>query len=256
MRPRVIPILLLDRRRRLIKTRRFAEPIYIGDPFNVMRIFNEKEVDEICVLDVDATIDGREPDSGFLSELASECFMPLSYGGGITSLGQCEILMKSGIEKVVIGSATQGSLIRDVATTFGSQAVAVCIDVKGTGDDAVVVTHRAQRSQSIAPIDYARRIEDLGAGEILLQSVDRDGCREGYDLNLVHQVAHAVSIPLVALGGAGTYEHLRDGLGAGASAAGSGSAFVFIGRLRGVLVSYPTEDELERIILPHAGLAA
>ena len=251
MRPRVIPVLLLDRRRRLVKTRGFGQPVYIGDPFNVMRIFNEKEVDEICVLDIDATEDGRVPDIGFLRELANECFMPLAYGGGITSVAQCEELMKSGIEKVVIGSATeQGSLVREVSADFGSQAVCVCVDVKGSGTGATVVTHHARRSQSAPPIEYARRVQDQGAGEILLQSVDRDGAREGYDLSLVGKIAHAVSIPVVAVGGAGTYAHLRDGLLVGASAVASGSAFVFVGRLRGVLVSYPLGDELEGIFAP------
>ena len=251
MRPRVIPVLLLDRRRRLVKTRGFGQPVYIGDPFNVMRIFNEKEVDEICVLDIDATTDGREPDIGFLRELANECFMPLAYGGGITSVAQCAELMKSGIEKVVIGSAAeQGSLIREVSADFGSQAVCVCVDVKGSGTKATVVTHHAHRPQSVPPIDYARRAQDLGAGEILLQSVERDGAREGYDLSLICEVARSVSIPVIAVGGAGTYAHLRDGLLAGASAVASGSAFVFVGRLRGVLVSYPLGEELEGILAP------
>jgi imidazole glycerol-phosphate synthase subunit HisF len=247
-------VLLLDRRRRLVKTMHFGKRVYIGDPFNVIRIFNEKEVDEICVLDIDATVDCRDPDVGFLREIASECFMPLTYGGGISSTAQCEELMKSGVEKIVIGSAAaRSSLVQEASADFGSQAVCACIDVRGSGSDGVVVTQQGRANEAQTPVSYARRVQDLGAGEILLQSVDRDGTRGGYDLNLINDVAHAVSIPLVAVGGAGSYAHLREGLLAGASAVASGSAFVFIGKLRGVLVSYPLGDELQEILSPAPG---
>ena len=249
MRPRVIPVLLLDRRRRLVKTQGFSAPTYIGDPFNVVRIFNEKEVDEICVLDIEATHDGRTPDVGFLRELAAECFMPIAYGGGITSVTDCEAVMKSGIEKVVIGAmAPTSSLVQQVATDFGSSSVCVCIDIRGSGNTARVVIRRAEHALDHLPVAYARWLEGQGAGEILLQSVDRDGAREGYDLDLIQAVSKAISIPLIAVGGAGTHAHLRAGLQSGASAVASGSAFVFIGKLRGVLVSYPVGAELDAIL--------
>lgn len=256
MRARVIPVLLLDRRKRLVKTRRFAEEVYVGDPFNVLRIFNEKEVDEICVLDIHATEDEREPDVGFVRTLASECFMPLSYGGGVRSLSDCERLFAVGVEKVVLGaSAAGGSLVREAARDFGSQAVAVSLDVARSAWAREVRTHRGGRPVSLEPVEYAQRVVEEGAGEILLHCVDRDGCRHGYDLELVEAVAKAVKVPVVALGGAGQHAHLRDGLGAGASAVASGSTFVFIGPLRAVLITYPTAHEMEtNVFVDPAGL--
>jgi len=201
---RVIPVLLLDSRRRLVKTVRFGERTYVGDPFNVVRLFNEKEVDEICVLDIDATPQGRGPDIGFLRELSSECFMPLAYGGGITSMAQCE--------------------------------------------EARCVTRSAREDTGREPRALCRELQDEGVGEIILQSVDRDGQRGGYDLDLISHVSHALSIPVIALGGAGEACHLAQGLRAGASAVASGSAFVFIGRLRAVLVTYPDPGQVDQLV--------
>lgn len=254
MRPRIIPVLLLDRSHRLVKTRRFADEVYVGDPFNVIRIFNEKEVDEICVLDIDATVDGRCPDTGFIRGLAAECFMPLGYGGGIRTLQECEQLFKVGVEKVVIGSsAPDAELVYRVAHDFGSQSVAVSVDVARGAQGWEVRTHRGRRCVADDPVAFARKMVDAGAGEIVLNNIDRDGCREGYDLDLVSMIAHAVSVPVVALGGAGERLHLRQGLASGASAVASGSVFVFIGRLRAVLITYPTPQEIESDILPLVG---
>jgi imidazole glycerol-phosphate synthase subunit HisF len=253
VRPRVIPVLLLDRARRLVKTRRFADEVYVGDPFNVIRIFNEKEVDEICVLDIHATVDGRDPDVSFIRALATECFMPLTYGGGVRTVADCEALVSAGVEKVLIGSAAPaGGLIGRVAKEFGTQAVAVSVDVTQRDNRWEVRTHRGRRHVADDAVAYARRLVDEGAGEILLHNIDRDGCREGYDLTLVSTMARAVSVPVVCLGGAGSYTHLREGLIAGASAVASGSTFVFIGRLRAVLITYPTSRELIRDVLPLA----
>jgi cyclase len=244
-RPRLIPVLLVDRDRRLVKTVGFGERTYVGDPFNVIRLFNEKEVDEICVLDIDATVDGRLPDLGFISELASECFMPLSYGGGITAIEPCQALATAGVEKFVVGSAAgDRALIGRMASVFGQQAVVGCVDYRGAGDDAIACARSGKSPLGRDPLAHAQAMVEAGAGEIILQSIDRDGRRSGMDLDQVSRVSHALAVPLVALGGAGETSHLLDALSAGASAAASGSAFSFIGRLRAVLITYPGPTEL------------
>lgn len=248
MRKRIIPVLLVDHHRRLVKTVGFGPRTYVGDPFNVIRLFNEKEVDEICVLDIDASAQGGQPDLGFLRELASECFMPMAYGGGITAAQQCEELNRAGIEKFVLGrSAANTALVQDLARTFGSQATVACVDVTGSGDVSRRVLQAGQHTGAINPLDCCRRLEDAGVGEIILQSVDRDGARTGYDLDLIRTVAPNLSVPMVALGGAGEAIHLAQALRAGASAAASGSAFVFIGRLRAVLVNYPSMLQMDSL---------
>ncbi|MEO6362322.1 MAG: HisA/HisF-related TIM barrel protein [Caldimonas sp.] len=248
MRKRLIPVLTVDRQRRLVKTVRFGQRTYVGDPFNVVRLFNEKEVDEICVLDIDATVDGREPDFGFLAELASECFMPLAYGGGLTTLAHCERLNRIGVEKFVLGSAAlDPALVHAVSRDLGAQALVACVDVRGSGAEARCVTRSARRATGLVPLAHCLALQEAGVGEIVLQSVDRDGMREGYDLDLIAAVAPHLEVPVVALGGAGEAGHLAQALRAGASAAASGSAFSFIGRLRAVLVTYPDGAAMESI---------
>lgn len=248
MRKRVIPVLLLDSRRRLVKTVRFGERTYIGDPFNVVRLFNEKEVDEICVLDIDATREGRAPDQGFLAELCSECFMPMAYGGGISEPRHCETLNRAGIEKFVLGrGALDAALVQALVSSLGSQAVAACIDVARREGRTLCFTHSGSRPTGLDPLAFGQRLQEQGVGEILLQSIDQDGLRSGYDLPLIDQVSHALSVPVVALGGAGEVQHLAEGLRHGASAVASGSAFTFIGRLRAVLVSYPEPGVVDRL---------
>lgn len=244
MRARLIPVLLLDRDRRLVKTVGFGERTYIGDPFNVIRLFNEKEVDEICLLDIDATVDGRVADIGFIAELASECFMPLSYGGGINRAAPVDALARAGVEKLIIGSeAADRVFLRALADDFGSQAVVGCVDYRG-GRGGAVFTHSGTRRIDTDPLTYGRMLADSGAGEIILQSIDRDGTRTGMDIPAIREISDALTVPLVALGGAGDVAHLDAALAAGASAAASGSAFSFIGRLRAVLISYPTAHAL------------
>jgi len=238
----------MDSRRRLVKTVRFGERTYVGDPFNVVRLFNEKEVDEICLLDIDAGVDGREPDFDFIGALASECFMPLSYGGGITQLAHCERLNRLGVEKFVLGhSALDRMLVQAICRDVGTQAVSACVDVAGNGDTARCVMRSARQNTGRHPLDFCRNLQDLGVGEIILQSVDRDGTRAGLDLELISSISRSLRVPLVALGGAGEPQHLVDALRAGASAVASGSAFVFIGKLRAVLVTYPTSDDFDVI---------
>lgn len=248
MRKRLIPVLLVDSRRRLVKTVRFGERTYVGDPFNVVRLFNEKEVDEICVLDIDATVQGREPDFEFIAELSSECFMPLSYGGGITRLEHCERLNRLGVEKFVLGhAALDRALVQAISRDIGAQALTACIDVAGSGAAARCMTRSARQDSGRHPLDVCRELQDWGVGEVMLQSIDRDGARAGMDLDLIRSVARALSVPLVALGGAGDSTHLAEALRAGASAVASGSAFVFIGKLRAVLISYPTTAQMDAL---------
>jgi cyclase len=241
-------VLLLDRRKRLVKTHRFSEEVYVGDPFNVIRIFNEKEVDEICVLDINASVEDRRPDVGFIAELASECFMPLSYGGGIKSVADATPIFAAGVEKVVLGrTSNDPAAVRALADSFGSQAVAACIDCRRGDAGWRVAFDRGRTVTSRDPVTQARAVERAGAGEIILQSIDRDGERNGYDANLIRAVSEAVNVPVVALGGAGQFSHLAEGLQAGASAVASGSAFVFIGRLRAVLITYPSPQDLKEL---------
>jgi cyclase len=248
VRKRLIPVLLVDERRRLVKTVRFADRTYVGDPFNVVRLFNEKEVDEICVLDIDATTKGRDPDFELVRELSSECFMPLAYGGGIRQVAHCERLNRLGVEKFVLGSsALDPTLVRAISRDFGTQAVVACVDVVRTASGLTCVTRSASHDTGQRPLELCRRLEDLGVGEIILQSVDRDGVRNGFDLELIGAVASQLSIPVIALGGARDAAHLADALRVGASAAASGSAFTFIGNLRAVLVTYPSTEDMEKL---------
>lgn len=249
MRKRLIPVLLLDADRRLVKTVRFGERTYIGDPFNVLRLFNEKEVDEMVVLDIDAGPQGRAPDFGFLRELASECFMPLAYGGGIAEMAHCELLNRIGVEKFVFGHAAfSEGLVAAASRDLGSQAVVACLDVLGSGAAARCVTRSGHMKHDVHPLEQALALQQAGVGEIIVQSVDRDGTREGMDLSLIDSLAHRLEVPVVALGGAGDLRHLAQALRSGASAVASGSAFSFIGRLRAVLVTYPSRREVDQAL--------
>ncbi|MFO1300096.1 MAG: AglZ/HisF2 family acetamidino modification protein [Burkholderiaceae bacterium] len=242
-RARVIPCLLV-RGNGLVKTRRFKDAVYVGDPVNAIRIFSEKEVDEIAVLDIDASREGREPNYELISEMAGEAFMPMAYGGGVRTLDQVRRLIRSGVEKVVVNTAATEStdLLTEAAAVFGSQAVVGAVDVKRTflgGYKVVARSATVDVKESLE--DHVRRLADAGAGEILLTSVDRDGMMNGYDLDLVKRVAQCVSVPLVACGGAGTIEHLSQAIREGASAVCAGSMFVFHGKHRAVLINYPKE---------------
>jgi imidazole glycerol-phosphate synthase subunit HisF len=237
MLPRLIPLLLIDRHRRVVKTVGFGERTYIGDPFNIIRLFNEKEVDELCVLDIDASADGRAPDHELAAALAGECFMPLSFGGGIATLEQARTLINLGIEKLVLRTHATDALIAAVAHEFGAQAVVGCVDYVGSGDTAKLRSSGAPLAQEIG------RMASAGVGEIILQSVDRDGLRTGMDVATISSAAASVAVPLVALGGAGDVAHLDAAIAAGADAAASGSAFCFIGPRRAVLVTYPAYED-------------
>lgn len=242
-RARVIPVLLLSGYG-LVKTQKFKDPVYIGDPVNAVRIFSEKEADELVLLDIGASLEGREPNYELIAEIGGECLMPMAYGGGVTTLEQVRKLIRSGVEKVVINSAaaTNPAVITEAAAIFGSQAIVGGIDVRrslmrGTR----VATHAGSVETGQDPVAQARRLVEAGAGEILLNSIDRDGTMSGYDIPLVKSVADAVDVPVVACGGAGTPEHLQEAITAGASAAAAGSMFVFHGKRRAVLINYSNQ---------------
>jgi cyclase len=241
-RVRIIPCLLL-RGHGLVKTRKFKNPVYLGDSVNAVRIFNEKEVDELVILDIDASRERREPDYEVIAEIAGECFMPIAYGGGIKTLEQARRLIRCGVEKVVINTAATESydVIRDTAQVFGCQAVVGAIDVKRTLLGGYRVVTLSASVEVKTPLDeHVQGLVGAGAGEIFLNSVDRDGMMEGYDLPLIRRIVQQVNVPVIACGGAGNEEHLaaavREG---GASAVAAGSMFVFHGRLRAVLINYP-----------------
>lgn len=246
-RTRVIPCLLLTDHG-LVKTERFSKPRYLGDVLNAVRIFNEKEADELMILDIDASTGKRGPNLELLKDIAAECFMPLTYGGGVRSVADMEAVFAAGCEKVAMGSAAaQGpKLIQEGARAFGSQSIAVIADVfcDGAGD-YTLMTDRGKRMVNLDFTDFVRSMESAGAGEIILQSVDRDGRMAGYDLELIQQASRRVSIPVVALGGAGNLVHLREAVDAGASAVAAGSLFVLYGKHRAVLITYPEPEELK-----------
>ena len=251
IKPRVIPALLL-RGQGLVKTVKFKEPKYLGDPINIVRIFNDKEVDELVLLDITATPEKRGPQFDLLKNIASEAFIPLAYGGGIRSMDDVRKLLSIGIEKLIMNTSAveTPSLVREVADHAGSQAAVVSMDVKkGLLGKYEVFTHCGQKKTGLDPVKHAVEMERMGVGEILINSIDRDGTMQGYDLELVRKVADAVSVPVVACGGAGNLSHVSEVIKQGhASAAAAGSIFVFQGPLRGVLISYPTPKELKEFI--------
>lgn len=250
IRPRVIPCLLL-KNEGLVKTVKFKDPKYLGDPINIVRIFNDKEVDELIFLDITATVENRRPNFDVLGKITSECFMPLGYGGGIRDVNDVKKLLSMGVEKIVLNTSAveNPSLIRAAADYAGSQAVVISMDVKKTLLGKYEVCIRSgKKNTGLDPVKFAIEMEKQGAGELFVNSIDRDGTMQGYDLELVSRVADSVTVPVVACGGAGNIQHLADAIQAGASAAAAGSMFVFQGPLRGVLISYPAQEELRRVI--------
>lgn len=246
---RVIPVLLL-KNNGLVKTRKFTDPKYVGDPINAVKIFNEKEVDELIFVDITATIEKKKPNLKLINEIASECFMPVCYGGGITSIEDVKAIFDTGIEKVSLNTMTDENpaLITQVAKMYGSQSVVASIDVKKGGlfGKDSVFTRSGRNNTKLDPTEFARRAEEAGAGEILLNSIDRDGMMQGYDIELIKKVSSAVSIPVVACGGAGSINDLvmavKQG---GASAVAAGSMFVFHGKHRAVLINFPSQEQLQ-----------
>ena len=251
LRPRVIPCLLV-RNGGLVKTIRFRSPKYVGDPINAVRIFNEKEVDELIVLDIDATVLGREPDYVMIRNLAAECRMPLCYGGGVKAVAQAERIVSMGVEKVAISSAAiaDPKLVASMAEVIGSQSVVVVLDVKSAGKagEYEIHTHNGTKSTGRSPFEVAKQMEDLGAGEIVLNSIDNDGAMQGYDVPLIARMRQSITLPMTALGGAGSLNDIRELIGQfGIVGAAAGSLFVFKGVYRAVLINYPARSEKDAL---------
>lgn len=249
---RVIPCLLL-RNGGLVKTIKFDHPKYIGDPINAVKIFNDKEVDELIFLDITATKERRGPHYELIEKIASECFMPFCYGGGVTRVEQIRRIFNLGVEKISICTyaANNPNFIKETAEVFGSQSIVVTIDVKKDrfSKNYWVYAENGRKKTRFKLKEFAQCMEYKGAGEIIINSIDRDGTMEGYDLVMVKEVSEAVNIPVIALGGAGKLRDIAEVINvANASAAAAGSLFVFYGKLRAVLINYPTRQELESIL--------
>lgn len=247
---RLMPCLLMSNGA-LVKTIRFRQGSYVGDPVNAVRIFNQKEVDELILLDIHATTQNRGIDFETLEKVVSECFMPICYGGGVRSLEDMRRLYALGIEKVSLGAAAfeEPDLVRRAAREFGSQAVVVTLDVKkGLLGRSTVRTRSGSQDTKLTPPDAARHFEGQGAGELLLYSIDRDGTWSGFDLKLIESVTHGTGIPVVATGGAGSLDDVKAAvIQAGASAVAIGSMAVFQGMDLGVLIKFPSRKDQDAI---------
>ncbi|WP_445767935.1 AglZ/HisF2 family acetamidino modification protein [Rheinheimera sp.] len=249
LRPRIIPCLLVHQGG-LVKTQGFKEPKYVGDPINAVRIFNEKEADELMVLDIDATVNRVAPDFALIAKLAAECRMPLCYGGGVTTAEQAARIVDMGVEKVAVSAAAIAKpyLLTEMAAAVGRQSVVAVLDVrKRTGLFAKgyeLCTHNGKTTHKLDPVVFSKQLQDAGAGEIVINSVDRDGIMQGYDLGLAMQFKQALKVPVTFLGGAGSLEHMGELISnLGVVGASAGSLFVFKGKYRAVLINYPTPDQ-------------
>ncbi|MEN6452774.1 MAG: AglZ/HisF2 family acetamidino modification protein [Prolixibacteraceae bacterium] len=250
--PRIIPCLLVHHKG-LVKTVRFSQPKYVGDPLNAVKIFNEKEVDELMVTDIDATVAGSEPDYTLIRNMAAECRMPLCYGGGIKTAEQAYRIFSLGVEKIAISSAAieNPDLINEIARRVGNQSVVVVLDVKKKiwNTRYEIWTRNATKNTGIDPVAFAKQCETLGAGEIIINSIDNDGVMKGYDLNLADKIRQSVNLPLTVLGGAGTLNDISKLINRfGIIGAAAGSLFVFKGKYKAVLINYPNPTEKENLI--------
>jgi cyclase len=250
LRPRIIPSLLVHDNG-LVKTVNFKNPKYVGDPINAVKIFNEKEVDELAVFDIDATVLGKEPDYVLIKKLANQSRMPLCYGGGVRTVEQAQKIFGLGIEKIALSSAVMENpdLITQISDRVGSQSVIVVMDVKKKllgGYE--IYTHNGKKSTGINPVAFAEKAQKLGAGEIIINSIDQDGVMKGFDMNLIDKISEKISIPITVLGGAGSLQDIKKVMDLhGIIGVAAGSLFVFKGVYKAVLISYPTQKEKEEL---------
>lgn len=247
LRSRIIPCLLV-KDGGLVKSVKFKDHKYVGDPINAVKIFNEKEVDEIVVLDIDASVQGREPNYRLIENLARECRMPLCYGGGIKTVEQAKKIFKLGVEKIAISSAAIANIkiISDLATEVGSQSVVVILDVKkrSFGRGYEIYVDNGKSGTGLTPVEFCQKLQAHGIGEIVLNSIDRDGTMEGYDLDLIKAVHSTIKVPLTVLGGAGSLSDIKNMIRQfGIIGVAAGSIFVFKGPYKAVLINYPTRQE-------------
>jgi imidazole glycerol-phosphate synthase subunit HisF len=249
---RVIPVLLIHESG-LVKSVKFKNYKYVGDPINAVKIFNDKEVDEICILNITASKQKKTPDIDHVAQIVSEAFMPVAYGGAVTTIGQAEKLFYNGVEKIVLNFAAVNNpeLITEIAKRYGSQAVVVSIDYKsGLFGKSSVYTLNATENIKKTPVEFAKEAEERGAGEILLNSIERDGTYAGYDTDMIDKLHNSVSIPIIACGGAGGVQDFKKAVDAGASAVAAGSMFVFQRPHNAVLISYPPYQQLKETLNP------
>ncbi|MFM2010529.1 MAG: hypothetical protein RLZZ479_920, partial [Bacteroidota bacterium] len=235
----------------LVKGIKFKDHKYIGDPINAVKIFNEKEVDELVFLDIEATERKNGPNFDLLNDIATEAFIPFAYGGGITTKAQAARLFQLGVEKVIINSAAyeDPELIEELSNEFGSQSITVCVDVKRNfwGKYEVFIKNGKLKTNQ-SPIEYAKRMQDLGAGELIISSIDKDGTNSGYDIDLLKSITDQVNVPVVALGGASNLDDFKQAVTqANVSAVAAGDIFVFNGKHKAVLITYPAYEKLEEL---------
>ena len=251
LRPRIIPSLLVHDNG-LVKTVNFKNAKYVGDPINAVKIFNEKEVDELAVFDIDATVLNKEPDYVLIEKLANQSRMPLCYGGGVKTVEQAQRIFGLGIEKIALSSAVlqRPALIEEIATRVGNQSVIVVLDVKKKllgGYE--VYTHNGKKGTGINPFKFIEQAEKLGAGEIIINSIDQDGVMKGYDMNLIDKVREKISLPMTVLGGAGSLDDIGKVINKhGVIGVAAGSLFVFKGVYKAVLINYPKRNEKDELI--------
>ncbi len=250
--PRIIPCLLIENKG-LVKTVQFSSPKYVGDPLNAVKIFNEKSVDELIVLDIQSTTKNREPNYKMIANIALECRMPLCYGGGIKTKKQALKIFKLGVEKIAISSAAidNPKIISEIANIVGNQSVVIVIDVKKRrySDKYEIFTHNGRKKSSRDPIDFAKQAEQLGCGELVINSIENDGLMNGYDRKIINKIRNAISIPMTVLGGAGELDDIGKIIKEhGIIGVAAGSLFVFKGKYKAVLINYPNEIEKEKLI--------
>ena len=251
LRPRIIPCLLVHNKG-LVKTIKFKDSKYIGDPINAVRIFNEKGADELIILDIDASFKNIEPDYKMIDNLATECRMPLCYGGGIKTIEQAQKIFSLGVEKIAISSAAiqDSKIVSKIALNVGSQSVVIVLDIKrqSSGNYELFINN-GKTATGLNPFDFAKKMQDFGAGEIVINSIDNDGCMNGYDMKLVNDIRKIITLPLTVLGGAGKMEDIGDLINKyGIIGAAAGSLFVFKGKYKAVLINYPNWDEKDKLI--------
>jgi cyclase len=249
-RKRVIPLLLL-KGDKLVKTKKFSSPVYVGDVINAVKIFNEKEVDELALIDITPLSERRDPNFSIIKDVASECFIPLAYGGKITNEDQIRKVLNIGVEKIIINTAAieNPDFLKSACKNFGSSTIVASVDFKkNIFGKKYVFTENGKKNTKKSPIEIVLELEKLGVGEILLNSIDRDGMQNGYDLELIRSLSNAVNIPLIACGGASTVDDFVDAFNNGASAVAAGSRFVFNGKHNAVLITYLTDEENKKLI--------
>jgi cyclase len=250
LRNRIIPSLLISNKR-LVKTKKFKNPVYLGDPINAIKIFNEKQTDEIVVIDITASKNKQGPNFNLIEEICTECFMPIAYGGGINSIEHIQKLIQLGVEKVIIGETafTNKVILKEAIAIFGSQSIVGMIDIKTTlfNKKPHVFIKNGKINTKKTPLEYALELQDLGVGELILQDITREGTRSGYPLDVITGISSKLEIPLIALGGAGSKADFTKAIQAGASAAAAGTLFTLQPPHDAVLIKYLTNEEIKSL---------